>query len=190
MIAVVGLFAYTLVAIKMMTKPILIALFLTNPFLLEGLRNGNIDWMVPLGFLLPPQWGLFLVLAKPQIGLAVAVFWFIEAARSGGVRQVVTTFAPVTLALFASVVIYGPWPLGGLGLPGVSWDFSLWPYSIPIGMALLIDAIQKRNIRPAVTAGPFLAPYVSIPGWSVALLGLDGLPFIAATLGMWIVKLI
>ena len=60
------------------TLPVfLFALF--SPVTLCIVMTSNIDGLLLLGVLLPPQWGLFLVLAKPQLGLGIAIFWAWEA---------------------------------------------------------------------------------------------------------------
>lgn len=61
-----------------------ILIFLANPYTYFGASMGNIDWLIPLGAVLPPQIGLFLVLSKPQIGLGVAIFL---AHRGISIRQ-------------------------------------------------------------------------------------------------------
>src|SRR5690606_38971700 len=71
----------------------------------------NIDWLPLVGFVLPPQIGLFFILIKPQMGLAVALFWLVEAWREGGLREVIRVFGPVGAALALSLALYGLWPL-------------------------------------------------------------------------------
>jgi len=60
---------------------------------------------------LPPVVGLFFIAVKPQVGIAVAIFWFVEAARRGGGREVVKVFAPIAVALAAPLAVFGWWPL-------------------------------------------------------------------------------
>lgn len=64
----IGLAAFGFTAYKLGAKPLTIALLVMVPQLLWGILYGNIDWLVALGFVLPPQIGLFFVLLKPQIG--------------------------------------------------------------------------------------------------------------------------
>lgn len=149
---------------------------------------GNIDWLIPLGAVLPPQIGLFLVLSKPQIGLGVAIFWLIEAYRSGRIKQVIRIFWPVTLATVISVVIYGLYLLQGLQLVDSWWNLSLWPYAIPIGIALVIYAVQNKNILFAVASGAFLSPYLTPQSLAIPIFGIikNRAVLIGVVIGSWI----
>jgi hypothetical protein len=70
------------------------------------------------------------------------------------------------------------------------WNLSLWPHGIAIGIPLLVSAIHSRQSDLAVTASPFLAPYVSGHGWSIALFGLVRRPVVcaAAILAVWAIR--
>lgn len=62
-------------------------------------------------------------------------------------------FAPITTALSLSLVLFG-----------------LWPWSIPVGAALLLAAFLKRRIEYTMLAAPCLTPYISLYSWSGATL--------------------
>ena len=119
---------------------------------------------------LPPQIGLFLVLAKPQVGLPIALFWLVEAWREGGWRQVVRVFAPVAVAFGLTVVLFGFWFRMWTDQPEQWWNASLFPYSVPVGLYLVYRALKTRDLRWALPAGPCLSPYVLFHSWSVAVL--------------------
>src|SRR5215211_6482584 len=106
-----GLASYAYVAHKLGAKPVAILFLLISPVVMHVLLNGNMDWLSILGFVMPPQFGLFFISIKPQIGIAIAPFWLVEAWRAGGWWQVIKTFAPFTLVLLLSFVIFGFWPL-------------------------------------------------------------------------------
>jgi hypothetical protein len=181
--------AYSFIAHRLGAKPLAIVFLLISPTVMHLLLNGNLDWLASLGFILPPQIGLFFISIKPQIGIAVAPFWLIEAWRQGGWKQVLRTFAPFTLVLLLSFVIYGPWPLGAVEATGVVWwNASLWPMSIPVGLALLVSAVRKRKIEYAMAASPCLSPYVLFYSWTGVLLAIiASVPeTIAAVVGLWI----
>ena len=74
---------YAIVLYRLKAKPLAILAFLSNYFIFMNAKNGNLDFLVALGFIVPPQVGLFLVLIKPQIGFGIAIFWLIEAWRKG-----------------------------------------------------------------------------------------------------------
>lgn len=160
------------------------------PQVIAGSFAANVDWIAILGFLLPPQIGLFFVLLKPQIGLGVAIFWFVEAWRRGKIKEVVKVFAPVTLAYILSFIIFGFWPARYLELPESVWNTSMFPYSIAIGLVLLGLAIKNRSLNYSITASPLLSPYVAWYTWPVSILGLlpSQVSVWLAVAGLWLAE--
>jgi len=185
-------FAYT--AKKLGAGLIGVAAFLLSPPVVHCLLNANIEWIPLLGFVLPPQIGLFFISVKPQTGFAVGIFWLIEAWRAGGWRQVVKTFAPVSVALLLSFAVYGPWLFRVGNVMGLAQQFnaSLFPMSIPVGLVLLVAAIRRRNITLAMPASPCLSPYVLFHSWSSAVVALSAytIEMVTASVGLWIVVII
>lgn len=185
-----SLASYTFVAHKLGGKKIAIAMFLLSPLVLHVILNGNMDWLAVLGFVMPPQFGLFFISIKPQIGIAVAPFWLFEAWRDGGWKQVLKTFTPFTIVLLLSFAIFGLWPLETVreNITGVFFNASLWPLSIPVGLTLFVTAIRKRKLEYAMAASPLLSPYLLFYSWGGALLAIiSSVPeTIAAVIGLWI----
>ena len=81
---------------------------------------------------------------------------------------------PVTLALLISLVLFGLWPLRAAETTALWWNASLWPWSIPVGLALLGWSIYARDWRGAVAASPLLSPYVLLHAWAGAVLATIG----------------
>lgn len=179
---------YFFVARRLGAKTIAIVFLLLSPIVLHEILNGNIDWLAVLGFVFPPQIGLFFIVIKPQVGVAVGLFWFVQSWRSGGWRNTVRVFAPVALAIGLSIIIYGWWFLPARQTVSFWWNASLWPMSIPVGLALLVAAIRKGRIEFAMGASPCLSPYVLFHSWVGALLAIvNSVPeTIAAVIGLWI----
>ncbi len=178
---VVALLAYAVISARMEASPLAMALVLLSLPVLIGLNNGNIDWLVLCGLLLPPRWGLLLVMAKPQIGVGVAVLWTVEAWQSGRAREVARLWLPVGVALLVSLAIYGLWPLHALGQPEQVYNFSLWRFgpvtaglSLLAGLGCLAWAVRHHSVPAALLAAPLLAPFVSPHGWGVLPLALAG----------------
>lgn len=167
-----------------------VIVFLLSPLVIDGLYNGNVDYLPILGFVLPPQIGLFFVVLKPHIGLGVALFWLWEAWHEGGLRKIFVVFAPVSAALLVSFALFGLWPLRFSGLLSVSsaWNSSLWPMSLPVGLALLAAAGRTHNIKPAMAAAPCLSPYLVMHSWVTVLASILDRPveLTAAVAGLWI----
>ena len=190
LLLLVSLAALAYAAHRFGARPWITAAFLLSPPVLHCLLNGNVDWMPVLGFVLPPGIGLFLLAVKPQMGSVVAVFWLVEAWQRGRWREVLKVFAPVTVALGLSFLLYGLWPLNAVHIfeSSQGWNASLWPGSIPVGLALAWAALRKREIRYAMAASPCLSPYVLLHSWSGALMALLALPgeALVAIIGLWI----
>ena len=189
---IISLLAFTYSARKLGAGPWMIAAFLLSPPVVFSLWLASNDWMPLLGFVLPPQMGLFFVLSKPQMGVAVALFWLVEAWRDGGVKKIIRVFAPVTLAFLLTIVIYGLWPLKTRDLIIAEHNTSFWPASIPVALGLLIASIRKRDLNYSIVASPCLSPYLMFPSWSGALAALLSTPpeAIAAIIGTWILVII
>jgi hypothetical protein len=190
----VSLLAFTYTAYRLKSKPLHLLFIIFSYPVLFSLLYGNLEWLISLGFVLPPQIGLFFVFIKPQFGAPIAVFWLIEAWRDGKIREVIRIFAPIILAFLASFVIFGFWPLLALKSDVVNeaYNTSLWPRSIPIGIALLVAAIRNRNLSLAMISSPFFSPYIAPQSWSLALLGLATMPLelFSVSIGIWMVRLI
>lgn len=186
---VLGLAGFAYGAHRLGASPLVLGAFLLSPPVLHSLLNGNIDWLPIVGFVLPPQIGLFFVLTKPQMGSAVAVYWLVEAWRRGGLKEAARVFWPVSAALVLSFVLYGLWPLRSGQEIELWWNASLWPLSIPVGLTLLVAALRRRRIEYAMGAAPCLSPYVLLHAWSGALAAVlkHKVEALAAIAGLWIV---
>jgi hypothetical protein len=145
-----------------------------------------------LGFALPPYLGVFLIVVKPQMGFTLGLFWLVEAWRKGGIKQVSYVFGPATLCLLASFAFLGLWPLRFGRTLGFWWNASLWPTSIPVGLALMVAAFRRRRAEYALAAAPCLSPYVLFHSWSGALIALVSSEWetLAAVAGLWILVIL
>lgn len=169
---VLNLFAYLFVAFKLKTNLWRIVIFVLFSGMIINSTNGNIEGILSLGFILPPPIGLFFVLAKPQMGIAVAVFWAVESWRTGGIEKTIRIFLPVTAGFIISFIIFGAYIKDTAQLTYVWWNSSIFPKGIPVGLLLLALASWKREIIFAIAASPFFAPYLTAHTWAVVWLGL------------------
>lgn len=161
-----------LVAYRLKARSLALVLLCLSPVIFTELRSVNINGLVALGLILPPQIGLFFLLAKPQVGIFVAIFWLVETWRQGGYWKVVRVFAPVSIAFGLSIILYGPWPQYSFGAIGQVWNISPWPWGIPAGIGLMILAIRQRQLSFALLATPFLTPYLAFHTLIFPILGL------------------
>jgi hypothetical protein len=188
----VSMVVYAFVAYRLGATKLSLLVFLLSPPVIHGLLNANIDWLAMLGFILPPQIGLFFLATKPQIGIGVAAYWLVDIWQQKGFRQVAVVFLPVTIAALVSFGLFGFWPLRFGKEIDLWWNASLWPASIPVGIALLVAAIRKRQIAYAMGAGPCISPYVLLHSWVGALAAIVSLQAetLAAVAGLWLLILI
>lgn len=165
---------WIVVALRMGISPGIAGVLLLSPPVLSSIYMGQLEWMLALTAVVPPRWGLFLALAKPQSGLVLALFWLVEAWHKGGWQEVWRASWPVALASVLSVTMFGMWfnAASSLTGPAAPWNMSLWPYSVPIGGVLLIAALRWRAWQPAMAAGVMLSPYAALHSYSAFLLAL------------------
>ncbi|MFN2197505.1 MAG: hypothetical protein ACK2UW_15415 [Anaerolineales bacterium] len=167
-----------------------IVIFILTPPVITSLLYSNIEWMPLIGFVLPPQIGLFFISTKPQTGFAVAIFWLYQAWRQGGVKEVVRVFGPFLAVLGLSFLIFGFWPATSYGVINVAGDLnaSLWPASLSLGIAFLFLSLSNSKKEFAMAASPFLSPYVQLYSYSGALAALVKFPLalLATNIAMWI----
>ena len=140
------------------------------PFL-SLLINGNVDWLPMLAFLLPAQWGIAILLSKPQAGLMAGLVWFKRARRKD-------LFLVPAIGLFlASILVWGWWVprmveqslrVGGKTMVGF-WNIAPFPWLIPIGVWLLYQAWKREDELIAVAATLCLVPYFAIYSLTVFL---------------------
>jgi hypothetical protein len=119
----------------------------------------------------------------------MVLFWLAEAWRDGGIKSVFRIFAPVTISLLASFILFGNWVVGRQAdLLGSGWNASLWPWALPIGLVLVGLSIRDRRKDFSMAASPFLSPYLAYHSWVSVLTGLIQYDFqmVVAVVGMWL----
>lgn len=126
----------------------------TSSIFMDLVRTNNIDWIPMLALLVPPRWGLPLLLIKPHSIGAVALIWWKREKFSW--KMLVPSVAVVLL----SFVLWGWW-LSRVGLveQAYMWNFAPFPYFIPLGLYMLYRAYRSDDAFLAAAATPFLTPY-------------------------------
>lgn len=169
----VSLIAFAWVGIRLGAKPVPLLLFLTSAAVMGCLNNGNIEFLPLLGVIAPPWLGLILFAIKPQVGIGLAIFWVLDTWKREGFPAVLRMVFPVSLMLSASFIIYGPWPIRFSETLERSVDnTSLFPWSIPLGLALLYVGYILKWKTTALAASPLLSPYVLQFTWVSLLVNL------------------
>jgi hypothetical protein len=141
--------------------PLATAAVLLSPTAVGGLLSGNLDAFVYLGMLLPPSWGLMVLMIKPQVGVGVALYYAVESWRQSRFAGLLRTFSLVAVAYLVSALIFPIWVERMIGKPENPWNRSLFPYAVPIGLFFLWLAVHRRNAYFALAATPFFAPYLT-----------------------------
>jgi len=121
-----------------------IVMALTSLPFLSLLANGNIDWIPALGFVLQNEWGTLFLLSKPQGGFLAAYAWGREQGK------LVKSLLLATIFVGMSFLVWGNWiekasynlsevikSHGAVDVGSIPWNMSLFPWSIPIGIALV-----------------------------------------------------
>lgn len=184
-----GLAAFAFTAYQLGARKWTLVLFMMSAAVIGCLNNGNIEWMPLLGIVLPPQWGLILLAVKPQVGIGLGLYWMVMIWREKGFLEVVRAFAPVTILLLASFILYGLWPLRFDQT--LAWSVDNTSFGLQglfLGAVALVWSIRNRNERTALAAGPFLSPYVLQFTWSATLVPLLDKPWelLAGVVFLWI----
>jgi hypothetical protein len=187
-----GLLGYFILLHKLKANIFTTLIFILSPPILEDLRLGNINWLVMLGYIMPPQIGLFFVLMKPQVGGVMVLYWLVEAWHQGGIKRIIKVFLPISITTVLSLIVFGLWPFKMSHAIDVFWNLSLWPYSIPFGLILLVSALKHRKVSHAYMASPFFSPYVALYSYGTVILGLVSSTWetLAAVGGIWLTMLV
>lgn len=135
-------------------------LVITSPAFLSLLVNGNIGWLTMAAFLLPTNWGLTLLLTKPQEGLMAGLIWFKQA------KNKLLFFIPSLGLTAVSFAIWGWWVPNMLQQSHLTngrlvgpWNISPFPWLIPLGLFMLYLAWKLEDESFAVAATLCLVPY-------------------------------
>ncbi len=191
-LAIAALASLIFICHRLGASPMAAIFILLSPPVIQLMIDGNVDWLMALGFVLPPQIGLIFLSIKPQTGFGVALLWFYQAWKRNGWREVFRISIPTVLLFLVSFLLYGLWPLNFSIVNEWPGNASLWPASIPVGLALLATAFRKNKIEYAIGASPCLAPYVLLHSWIGPLLAISAstAETICAVVGLWILVLI
>jgi hypothetical protein len=188
----IAMFAF--VAYRLGGKPAAVLAFLLSAPVANCIQTGNIEWLVLLGYVLPPQIGLIFLAMKPQSTFVAILYYVVEAWRKGGIREALRVVWPAALIGLLSLLLYGLWPLKAAQIfePAGVFNVSIWPQGIPIGLLLAVQAFRSRKPEPAMMASPFLSPYTILLSWSgaVAAFAASTVEMVTVSVGTWVFWLV
>lgn len=139
-------------------------LFITPP-ILWSLFISNLEWTAVLATLINPLFGIPLALVKPQIGWFLAIYLSILSFYTIGKIKTLFMVSLMAISFLITVSFHPIWN----SVLGASWNASLFPFSLIIGIPLIILAFKNKNKNQALAAGIFFSPYVNFISWSVTL---------------------
>ncbi len=158
-------------------------LLVTSLMHIESMLNGNIEFLPWLGVLFPAPVALIFFTIKPQATLGVIVLVLWAEWQDNGWVGLLKTLAPTAILTALWLLIWG--------LPPVrpaenASNFSLFPYSLFIGVPALAYALWRRDLRWAAFAGPLFSPYVIYHTYLALLFPLRGVWLLLAWLAAFI----
>lgn len=161
-----------------------IGAILFSPLVLNSLIWGNIEWLALLGLVVTPWFGLILLALKPQITfVAMVLIMYRERKRP-------RVFVPLAAISLASLLAFGLYPLRilGYGNYAASFNVSLFPLSIPLGLILVYQSFRSQKLQSTIAAAPLFAPTLSQTAWAGLPLALARRPAFAllTTFALWI----
>lgn len=168
--ASITLVVFIILVISRNGKLLSIVLTMTSFPVLSGISNGALEWIPALGFLFQDGIGMLFLLTKPQSGLLGGLDWYLRSKN----KKLFLIIPAVTTML--SLLIWPDWPsqlmanlqTHEVGLRGR--NISLFPWTIPIGIALIYYIIKKRPENGellGVLATSTLTPYTAFQSYSV-----------------------
>ena len=162
--AIINTFSVVLIAllIKRFDGNILFTIpIILSPIGYRLITTGQTDALILASVFLPAGFDL-LFFWKPQV--IAHVFWVGALAKP-------KVYLVSGIALFlVSWLLWWGWPkaileFGQTRLIEGWWNFSLWPYSIPIGILMVFLSIKKKDVGYGIVASPLLFPYVNGPSY-------------------------
>src|SRR5688572_11335677 len=106
---------------------------------------GNIDWMVMIGVVIGGRLGIILDTLKPQAGLFAVVA---EISKRETTRERIMLLIPLAVLVVITIPLLGSWLdwmfVIGAANNGIR-NFSLFPYTIPLGIIGLYLAWRRKD---------------------------------------------
>lgn len=157
-----------------------------SPLAFTSIAWGNVEWIALLGLLFPPSLGIVFLSVKPQMTFCVIIFLLIETWRERGAKQVLFAIAPTAILFAFSIALYGLYPLKWFEYQA-GFNLSFYPYTLPVGICLMIQTIRTRKIGYALAASPLFFATFSMQAWMVILIAISSstIEVCAASISTW-----
>jgi len=154
------LLVYIYIVYKRKASLLSVVCFLLSVPVFTCLQYGQIDAFVLLGFVLPPQIGIILLLMKPQVSGILILYLVYVAYREGGFTSVIALLGPAIFVFLCSLFWFGFWPLNWITSARILSRVFWFPTLVPFGILLVIMAFWRDDGELALIAPIFLSPHV------------------------------
>lgn len=162
-------------------------LVLLSPPMIYTLLHGQIDALILAGVMLPSEWWPVVALSKPQVAIGL----IFGVKRQRWLRAILLAAGVILL----SFLLWGNWPRDLIHQPApfVSathniW-LGLWPFQVPVGIALMLVGLSKGDERQLIAASPFFAPYAATSSllgpWLVSAAALETWQAVIVFISWW-----
>lgn len=158
-------------------------LLVTSLMHIESMLNGNIEFLPWLGVLFPAPVALLFFAIKPQATAGAIALVLLGEMQDNGWVGLLKALAPTAALTALWLLIWGPPPTKPFS---DAINFSLFPYSLIVGLPALFYALARRDLRWAALAGPLLSPYVPFHTYLAVLFPLRGVWLLLAWLAAFI----
>lgn len=163
-------FTYVCVRMKMPLWSILPYLVFSGAMI--GIYVGNVEGIVALGMILPAPIGIVVLMLKPQIGTALTVYYVLSAYVHHGWKRAALLLVPVLILFSVSFILYGNWFVKPLEVVDRTYNtIFFFPLGVPVGIALILAGVARKNIGYALMAIPFVSPYMIFHTWAFPYMG-------------------
>jgi hypothetical protein len=150
--------ALIFVAFRQRKRYLIPVVGLSFPFMMLGVF-ANVDWMVMIGLAVGGRVGVVLDSIKPQMGAGAIL---VEIAKRGTWRERARLLLPLVILALLTLPLWGAWLQNMGNVRAYWWNFSLFPYSVPFGLAGLVLAWRRKDPLYGVAATLALSPYWQI----------------------------
>lgn len=117
---------------------------------------GNIDWLLPTALVVPSLAGIWLALAKPQLGWLLVAVLLLRMPR----RKAAVSVGAVAVGLGLSYLL-------GWNVPDLEsvrlWNIAPWPWGLLVGGPLAIWSLVRRDRELALGVSLLISPYWQRP---------------------------
>lgn len=183
-----GMASLAYVAYRLKASRFGVIAILLSPLAFDAMLWGNVEWISLLGLVLPLPLGLVLLSIKPQMTLCAIGFLLYEEWRKRGFRKMILAMFPVTALFILSFLVYGFYPLHWMQYQAEAGiNFSFYPFTVPLGLGLMIQATRTKKLGYALAASPLFFSTLSPQVWLVEWLAIAALTpeLIAVTVSSW-----